>query len=618
MSTPQVKPSTTAFRRWRPQFHLLAPNNWLNDPCGPGYDPSTGKYHIAYQWNPKVNDWGDICWGHATSRDLVSWNIDQEPCLSPSAPYDNKGIFTGCLQPTNLKGQQDGTLTYFYTSVNSLPIHYTLPYNYGCETLSIALSRDAGRTWERHSKNPILSRPPLGLQVYGWRDPYIYPWPSAPENVRRTAREVAGEDALYGFISGGLANHTPTIFVYAISGRALDRWEYIGILLDVGLNATPSRWSGDLGLNWEVANLLTLTNKEGTSRDFLIMGVEGCIPNPKPNYPTAKDKRIPRSQLWTCIKPNDTQTAPAKSLMQWSSSGIFDSGLFYAANSFFDPVSQRQVVFGWITEEDLPDEARNEQGWSGMISSPRVLSLQTIHRVKHARSTTRLGDITSVEAVPDGKGSCTVYTLGVEVDERAQKLRVGARAATLGGLDLTPGEGDAHVKGSGSFVPLSTTRWEVDASIAVGKRCGRVGMVVFLDENHTSRTILFWDPLTEIFCVDRPRIDNKNINHGPEVAPHTLFTYIRAEEETARETETEEPLHIHTIFDTSVLEVFVNGRTTITTRIYQSGEGNNSTCVGIRFFADTDGSVTANGDTEGPGSSARLLQATVWDGLSCS
>ncbi|RDW93881.1 glycoside hydrolase family 32 protein [Aspergillus mulundensis] len=483
MSTPQSKPPASAFTRWRPQFHLLAPTNWLNDPCGPGYDSSTGKYHIAYQWNPKANDWGDICWGHATSRDLVSWDIDQEPCLSPSAPYDNNGIFTGCFQPTNLEGQQDGTLTYFYTSVNSLPIHYTLPYNFGCETLSIALSRDAGRTWERHPQNPILSRPPLGLQVYGWRDPYICHWLSAPENVRRAAREVAGDDVIYGFISGGLANHTPTVFVYAINRRALYQWNYIGTLLDVGLNATPSRWSGDLGLNWEVANLVTLTNNEGTSRDFLIMGVEGCIPDPKPNYPTAKDNRIQRSQLWTCIKPNGSQTSPAKALMQPSFSGIFDAGLFYAANSFFDPVSQRQVVFGWITEEDLPDDARNEQGWSGLVSLPRMLSLQTIHRVKRARATAQLHDITSIEAIPDGKGSYTVYTLGVEVDGRAQKLRGGARVATLGGLDLTLGEDEVVGKGSGSFVPLITTRWEVDASIAVGKRCGQVGMVILHDES---------------------------------------------------------------------------------------------------------------------------------------
>ncbi|KAL4979700.1 glycosyl hydrolase [Aspergillus desertorum] len=641
MSTLQAKTTASAFTRWRPQFHLIAPNNWLNDPCGPGYDPSTKRYHLAYQWNPKDNEWGDICWGRATSFDLVSWKIDPEPCLAPSAPYDSKGIFTGCFQSTNLQGQQDGTLTYFYTSVKSLPIHFTRPYTNGCETLSIALSRDAGRTWERHAQNPILSGPPAGLQVYGWRDPFICPWPSAPESVRRAAQQVAGEDVMYGFISGGLVNHTPTVFVYAITRKALTEWKYIGILLDVGLNYTPSRWSGDLGVNWEVSNLVTLTNDEGTSRDFLVMGVEGCISNPNPNRPTARDRRIQRSQLWTCIKQNRNLGQTQTALMQPSFSGFFDSGPFYAANSFFDPVTQRQVAFGWITEEDLPDGTRKDQGWSGLVSLPRMLTLQTIRRVKRARSTASLDNITSVEAVPDGYGTYTVYTLGVELDSRVERLRRGARVFTKGALDLSSDAGEADTlmaattstQSSGRFVPLRTTRWEVDAEITVGRDCSRVGMIIFHDEDHTSKTILSWNPPQETFQVDRPRPStiNSGINHAPEVTPHTLFTYTNpatttndntaSKSETKSLSETEEPLRIHALFDTSVLEIFVNGRTAITTRIYHSGGpagAGGPTCVGVRFYAegagcDTDGGG-GGGGKEVP---ARLLHATIWDGLAC-
>ncbi|KAL6237401.1 hypothetical protein BDW75DRAFT_82214 [Aspergillus navahoensis] len=642
MSTPQAKRTALAFTRWRPQFHLIAPNNWLNDPCGPGYDPCTKRYHLAYQWNPKDNEWGEICWGRATSSDLVSWEIDPEPCLAPSVSYDSKGIFTGCFQSTNLQGQQDGTLTYFYTSVKSLPIHYTLPYLTGCETLSIALSRDAGRTWERYARNPILPGPPAGLQVYGWRDPFICPWPSAPERVRRAARQVVGEeDVMYGFISGGLVNHTPTVFVYAITRNALAEWKYIGILLDVGLNYTPSRWSGDLGVNWEVSNLVTLTNNEGTSRDFLIMGVEGCIPNSNPDRQNARERRIQRSQLWACIKQNPNPDQTQAALMQPSFSGIFDCGLFYAANSFFDPVTQRQVVFGWITEEDLPDETRKEQGWSGLVSLPRTLTLQTIYRVKRARSTASLDNITSVEAVPDGQGTYTVYTLGVGLDSRVERLRSDAKAFTRGALDLCSDADEADTvtasttstQSSGCFVPLSTTRWEVDAEIAVGRDCSRVGMVIFHDEDYTSKTILFWDPLHETFQVDRPcpSTVNPDVNQAPEVTPHTLFTYTNSaattNDSTASKTETqtvsdtEEPLRIHALFDTSVLEIFVNGRTAITTRIYHSGGRagpSGPTCVGVRFYAegpscDTDGG-SGGGDREVP---ARLLHATIWDGLAC-
>ncbi|KAL4782690.1 glycosyl hydrolase [Aspergillus varians] len=464
----------SAFTKWRPSFHLIAPHSWLNDPCGPGYDPSTGQYHVAFQWNPKDNDWGDIAWGRAISYDLVSWEVDTSPCLVPSASYDSKGIFTGCFQPTNMAGQQDGTLAYFYTSVSRLPIHYTLPYTSGCETLSIALSRDAGRTWERHPENPIVQGPPAGLPVTGWRDPYTFSWPSAPESVTRTH---GPEDTMYGLISGGLVGHTPTTFVYAIDRKSMADWKYIGLLLDVGLNFAPSRWTGDFGVNWEVTNLVTLTDDEGTSRDFLIMGTEGCIPDKdaegRPKL--ARDDRIQRSQLWMCVKENEASSSSSSSaLMQYSYGGIFDSGLFYAANSFWDPAAQQQVLFGWITEDDLSDGLRAQQGWSGLISLPRVLKLQTIHRVKRARTTAALSDISSIETTPDEFGSYTVRTLGIAPDPRVTKLREGAKESTMGDLVL----GETAKERTQAALPLSTVRWEVEAEISVGKHCRTVGLEI--------------------------------------------------------------------------------------------------------------------------------------------
>ncbi|KAJ0420797.1 glycosyl hydrolase [Aspergillus carlsbadensis] len=641
MSIPEKERNTTdapAFTRWRPSFHLIAPRNWLNDPCGPGYDPSTKKYHVAYQWNPKGNDWGDIAWGCATSSDLVSWEVDAEPCLVPAAPYDDKGIFTGCFQPMNLRGEKDGTLVYFYTSVNKLPIHYTLPYTPGCETLSVALSSDQGRTWERYAENPIIDGPPF-TTVTAWRDPFVFEWPSAPERVRRLLGQGhENDDVLYALISGGIRDMTPTTFLYAIHRNALDKWVYLGDLLDLVLNFVPSRWSGDFGVNWEVTNLVTLTDDEGVSRDFLIMGTEGCMPHttfPPPrassqraydNQAPARDRRIQRSQLWMCIKESTrSSSAPP---MQYAYGGVFDNGLFYAANSFWDPVAEQQTVFGWITEEDLPDDVRAEQGWSSLISLPRVPKLQTIKRVKRARTTAKLSDITSIEAVLDDSGTYTVHTLGVALDKRVEKLREGAKETKV--KDVVLGSGSKTL--DDASIPLGTTKWEVDAEIAVGKDCKRVGLVINHDADRNQKTVLFWDPLSETFQVDRPDLTNtpfesRNINHAPEITPHTLFTTANAAPEPknesmiaklfgffskASEPETEEPLRIRATFDASVLEIFVNERTALTTRVYQAGEKDcgKPACVGLHFFAeDVDGAS----DT----TSSRLLRATVWDGLAC-
>jgi sucrose-6-phosphate hydrolase SacC (GH32 family) len=32
-----------------PSFHITAPWGWMNDPCAPGYDQTTGLYHLFYQ-----------------------------------------------------------------------------------------------------------------------------------------------------------------------------------------------------------------------------------------------------------------------------------------------------------------------------------------------------------------------------------------------------------------------------------------------------------------------------------------------------------------------------------------------------------------------------------------
>jgi beta-fructofuranosidase len=38
--------------RFRPQYHLLPPTNWLNDPNGPVY--YNGYYHMFFQYNPEA------------------------------------------------------------------------------------------------------------------------------------------------------------------------------------------------------------------------------------------------------------------------------------------------------------------------------------------------------------------------------------------------------------------------------------------------------------------------------------------------------------------------------------------------------------------------------------
>ncbi|MGO2925066.1 MAG: GH32 C-terminal domain-containing protein [Pseudolactococcus laudensis] len=147
---------------YRNQYHYAAAQNWLNDPNGLLYDDSTDTYHMYYQYNPNGNGWGDMSWGHATSRDLVNWQ-EQPVAISmlenqsemdftfknttgqftkdgkdgevrywgqPRTDWDGgngkKYIFSGStvLDKANASGLGENTILAYYTSCFQIPTRW--------------------------------------------------------------------------------------------------------------------------------------------------------------------------------------------------------------------------------------------------------------------------------------------------------------------------------------------------------------------------------------------------------------------------------------------------------------------------------------------------------------
>ena len=139
--------------KFRPVYHFTPEYGWMNDPNGMVY--KDGEYHLFYQYNPYGSVWGNMHWGHAVSKDLISW----EHLPVAIAPDALGAVFSGScvVDKNNTAGFGKGAIVAFYTSAGTSQMQ------------SMAYSLDNGRTFRKYSGNPVLTS-----DVRDFRDPKVF------------------------------------------------------------------------------------------------------------------------------------------------------------------------------------------------------------------------------------------------------------------------------------------------------------------------------------------------------------------------------------------------------------------------------------------------------------
>lgn len=309
----------------RNKIHLKAPQNWINDPNGFIY--YKGSYHLFYQHFPYSPRWGTMHWGHAVSKDLVSWE-HQGIAIFPTRYEDQNGCFSGSAI------EQDDSLYICYTGVhynkvNPDDIHMCMNDEFESAQMMIT-SKDGYHFDNFHGKNVII--PPIEDRKIGdkthTRDPKVW----------------RGKDAWYMVLGSKTTDNKGKLLFYRSSD--LRSWELVN---------TASKESG-FGWMWECPDYFE--TEGGKVLVISPMGLrkeEGLEENHTICMPVEFEE-----ETCTMVIPDHYQ--------------YLDYGLdLYAPQSTRD-AEGRRVLVAWLR---MPMAVDGE--WSGMFCIPRVVEAANGH-----------------------------------------------------------------------------------------------------------------------------------------------------------------------------------------------------------------------------------------------
>ncbi|MHA8067044.1 glycoside hydrolase family 32 protein [Aquirufa sp. ROCK2-A2] len=300
---------------WRPQVHFSPKKNWTNDPNGLIY--LNGYYHVFFQHNPKGNEWGNMSWGHARSKDLLHWE-ELPVAISNAKEY----IFSGCvvLDKNHVSGLGDPNKTLLIAI-------YTADFPNTREEQHLAFSNDEGLTWTKFDQNPVLN-----IDYKDFRDPNIIWHEKSNQFIMVVSKPKEFTVQFYG-------------------SKNLKNWNHLS---DFGMQ-------GDIDMIWECPALMELPMEDqiGQKKWVLSLSSQGPI-----------KKFVGMQYFIGRFDGTHFQNENPKDVKLYVDYGKD----FYAAIPFYNAPKNENIWLGWALSWQYAKEQPTFP-WKGQMSSVRKLSL---------------------------------------------------------------------------------------------------------------------------------------------------------------------------------------------------------------------------------------------------
>lgn len=238
--------------------------------------------------------------------------------------------------------------------------------------------------------------------------------------------------------------------------------------------------------------------------------------------------------------------------------GLGDWGLLYALTSFNDTKNNRRIQIGWAPEDIVGDGgifSANQQGFQGSHSLMRELF---VHETTNVVNTDGLLTNGNAVVTKMSDGTYMAETLGVRpLPDVVDGLRQGSSAHSF----------DCSKAFTSSKILKKHGSSSMELKAAVSEATGAVGLIIGASPGMTEYTMVVYEPSNNTLLVVRDHsstIDGfNNATVTGYFMPYTIMSGGKAKQE---------PISMDVFIDGSLVEVYVNERFALTTRIYPSME----------------------------------------------